>query len=137
MEHPTNKTYPLCVEECLDADMASNSIIHGSLDKALFHNTSYYACDYNVSRGVWYHHPGDGSLLTVEACSTDFEVEVAIFAGNCIETECLGVGDRTDDCVFYAWPTSKGEEYSVLVHSMNENAMGDYYVDFDSLKFVS
>ena len=82
-ETMTNETYPLFVQEYLDADMVSNSITHGSMDEALFHNTSYYACDYNVSRGIWYHHAGDGSLLTVEACSTDFEVEVAIFTGNC------------------------------------------------------
>lgn len=128
---------PDFVEECLSADVVSNSITQGSLNDAILHNVSYPACNYNVYRGIWYHHAGDGGLLTVEACSTEFPVQVTAFTGNCSEAACLGVGDITDDCAFYAFPTTKDEDYLFLVHSRNESMTGDYYIDFDSLKFVN
>lgn len=125
------------VLECLQGELVSNSITDGSLTDAMVHDTSYDACGSSVSHGVWYQHSGDGSLLTVEACSTDFEVQVAVFSGDCTDSLCIGLAQQTNDCVFFAWPTTEGEEYSVLVHSLDEGANGTYYVDFDSLKFVT
>jgi hypothetical protein len=91
----------------------------GSTDIATFALEGAGSCyrTMNAGRGVWYDIIGTGSSLVASTNSSD--AQLAVFAGNCANLECITASDMAEGVAPYVqWQADLGQRYFILAHGV-------------------
>lgn len=120
--------------ECEDLELAENGLCDDALDidcGDLAEGTTFGGmlpdgpiCGQpNTGAGLWYAWEGDGSLIYLNASSSQVTVQLTIYEGDCSALQCVDLASGPGTCTIAGQPlafqSENGVSYRILVQALN------------------